>query len=379
MRRASSILKALSPDGSASASAASAARRKASASGARAGQRGLGVAGAPGLQGDAAERQPGLGDRAALEPQRGGGGDDGEGVGGALAHLEVAGMARRSRPPSAAGGRRRSARRARARSRAPACRRAGGGTASSGTSRRPAAAFDLDHGVERDQRHAEIGRVGGDAVLAPAEHGVQPVLAAARVAAGAGLALVAGAGGVVEIRRSACAAAGCRRRSRRCAAAPRRRTAALRPPRDSARAKAGSCARSALRTSAPMRTPPSGSVLDPVEAGQAGDVDQARRAARCRPSSGRAGWCRRPGRRRPGSAAAATASRDAWPGRTYSKRFMPLASRSSVGRWRRLRLQHRLGDAGIGAAAAEIAAHAPRARARGRRRPGPRGSGRPRS
>ena len=62
-----------------------------------------------------------------------------------------------------------------------------------------AAALDLDHGVERHQRHAEIGRMGGDAVLAPAEHRVQAVLAAARVAAGAGLALVAGAGGVVEI------------------------------------------------------------------------------------------------------------------------------------------------------------------------------------
>ena len=60
-------------------------------------------------------------------------------------------------------------------------------------------ALDLDDGVERDERHAEIRRVRGDAVLAPAEHGMQPVLAAARVAARAGLALVAGAGGVVEI------------------------------------------------------------------------------------------------------------------------------------------------------------------------------------
>ena len=55
----------------------------------------------------------------------------------------------------------------------------------------PAAlALDLDDGVERHERHAEIGRVGGDAGVAPAEHGVQPVLAAARVAAGAGLRLL---------------------------------------------------------------------------------------------------------------------------------------------------------------------------------------------
>src|SRR5258708_4060271 len=60
-------------------------------------------------------------------------------------------------------------------------------------------ALDLHERVERDQRHTEIRRVGGDAGLAPAEYGVQSVLAAAGIAAGVRLAFVAGAGGVVEI------------------------------------------------------------------------------------------------------------------------------------------------------------------------------------
>ena len=50
IRRASSILKALSPDGFASASAASAARRKSARIGACAGQDRFGFAGAPGFQ-----------------------------------------------------------------------------------------------------------------------------------------------------------------------------------------------------------------------------------------------------------------------------------------------------------------------------------------
>ena len=63
----------------------------------------------------------------------------------------------------------------------------------------PRRALDLDPGVERDERDAEIGRVRRDAALAPAEHGVMPRIPAPRVAARAGLALVAGAGDVVEI------------------------------------------------------------------------------------------------------------------------------------------------------------------------------------
>src|SRR3954447_22769717 len=61
------------------------------------------------------------------------------------------------------------------------------------------AALRLDHGVERRQRDTEVGRVRCDAALAPAEHGVQAVLAAKGIATAAGLALVAGAGDVIEI------------------------------------------------------------------------------------------------------------------------------------------------------------------------------------
>src|SRR5262245_28609728 len=61
------------------------------------------------------------------------------------------------------------------------------------------AAFNLNDGIERDQRHAEIRRMRGDAALAPSEDRVQPVVAAASVAAGSRIALIAGAGGVVEI------------------------------------------------------------------------------------------------------------------------------------------------------------------------------------
>src|SRR5260221_201471 len=60
-------------------------------------------------------------------------------------------------------------------------------------------ALNLHDSVERDERHAEIRRVGGDAGIAPAQHGVQSVLAAVGIATGARLALVAGAGDVVEI------------------------------------------------------------------------------------------------------------------------------------------------------------------------------------
>ena len=69
--------------------------------------------------------------------KRRGGRDDGEGVGGALADLQIARMRRESRAPRPAAAARRSDRRARARFRARACRRAGDASASSATSRRP--------------------------------------------------------------------------------------------------------------------------------------------------------------------------------------------------------------------------------------------------
>ena len=60
-------------------------------------------------------------------------------------------------------------------------------------------ALDLDDGIKRNQRDAKIGGVRRDAALAPSQYGVQPVVAAAGVAARAGSAFVAGAGNVVEI------------------------------------------------------------------------------------------------------------------------------------------------------------------------------------
>ena len=130
--------------------------------------------------------------------QRRGGRHDGEGIGGAFADLQIACM------------RRERARLARQPQRDdqitglehafPLGRVAGQTMKGLDRDLAPAgSALDLHDGVERDQRHAEIRRVGGDAGLAPAEHGVQSVLAVAGVAARARLAFVAGAGGVVEI------------------------------------------------------------------------------------------------------------------------------------------------------------------------------------
>ena len=59
--------------------------------------------------------------------------------------------------------------------------------------------LDFDDSVERYQGHAEVRRMGGDAGFAPAEHGVQPILAATGVATAARLTLVAGAGAIIKI------------------------------------------------------------------------------------------------------------------------------------------------------------------------------------
>ena len=61
-------------------------------------------------------------------------------------------------------------------------------------------AFDFDDGIQRHQGHAEIGRVGGDAGFAPAQHRMKSVVAMTGTAAGSRPAFVAGAGRVVEIR-----------------------------------------------------------------------------------------------------------------------------------------------------------------------------------
>src|SRR3954462_15530668 len=104
MRRASSILKALSPDGFASASAREAASWKASTVGAtflstsspaRARQGFAATppsAGRPGFGGAPAARKPRLSDLAVLDPQRSRSRDDGKRVGRSIADLEIARM-----------------------------------------------------------------------------------------------------------------------------------------------------------------------------------------------------------------------------------------------------------------------------------------------
>jgi hypothetical protein len=60
-------------------------------------------------------------------------------------------------------------------------------------------ALDLDDRIERDESNAEIGRVCRDAARASSQYGVEPVVAAAGVAAGPGLAFVAGARRIIKI------------------------------------------------------------------------------------------------------------------------------------------------------------------------------------
>src|SRR6267154_4960913 len=56
-------------------------------------------------------------------------------------------------------------------------------------------ALDFHNSVEGDQRHAEIRRMGGDAGLAPAEYGMQSILAVTGIATRARLAVPV-AGGI---------------------------------------------------------------------------------------------------------------------------------------------------------------------------------------
>ena len=198
IRRASSILKPLSPEGFASASAASAARRKSAAIGPRAGQDQFRFTGAPGFHGNAAEREARIRDPIALDAQRGRGRHDRKRVGGAFANFQVTGMGGETgrlgrqahRDDHLAGLQHALAFRRVARQAVKLFER---------DFPPPRSAFDLDDGVERDQRYAEIGRVGRDAALAPPQYGVKPVVAAAGVAARTGIALIAGAGDVVEV------------------------------------------------------------------------------------------------------------------------------------------------------------------------------------
>ena len=225
---------------------------------------------------DAAKREPRLGDRAALDPQAGGGRDDREGVGGALAHLQIARMRRECRGVG------RQAHRddqLAGFEHAFALRRVAGQTVQSlqrdlATARSclrspprrrapPAARRNRTDGWRCSPRSSRARRAGGS--RRRARRSPRRARACCRRWRRR------------RNRRSASAAADCRRRSRHCAVAPRRPTAALRPPRESVGQTSASCARSALRTSAPMRTPPSASRSIAIEARQASDVDQTMR------------------------------------------------------------------------------------------------------
>ncbi len=59
--------------------------------------------------------------------------------------------------------------------------------------------LDLDHRIQGDKRHAEVGGMDGDAMLAPAEHGVETILALERITPRARNAPVTGARRILEI------------------------------------------------------------------------------------------------------------------------------------------------------------------------------------
>ena len=60
-------------------------------------------------------------------------------------------------------------------------------------------ALNFDDGVERHERHAEIGWMGRDTIFAPSEDGMKPVVAAVGIAACAGRAFIAGTGDVIKV------------------------------------------------------------------------------------------------------------------------------------------------------------------------------------
>jgi hypothetical protein len=162
------------------------------------GKRLLGRARTPWLRRDAAKRKPRAPDSASVEIERRGGRHHREGEGRALAKLEVARMRREAR---------RIAGKTKRNDKVP---RLKGGFSLRRVVRQavkvferdlaPAAfAFDLDNGIEGDKRHAEVRRMRRNAVLAPAEHCVQAVLAMQRIAACARFTPVAGAHDVVEV------------------------------------------------------------------------------------------------------------------------------------------------------------------------------------
>ena len=191
-------MKALSPEGFAPASAASAASRNAAAFALAPASACSAACARHGFAATPPRASRALRIDAAVEVERGGGGHEREGEGRALAKLEIARMRRKAR---------RFARKTKRDDQVPRLERAFAlrrvaGQAVKVLERNLAptpSAFDLDNRVERDERHAEVRRMGRDAALAPADDRVQAVLAVERVAARARLTPVAGARHVIEI------------------------------------------------------------------------------------------------------------------------------------------------------------------------------------
>ena len=155
---------------------------------------------------------------------------------------------------------------------------------SSGTSRRPPLPS-----ISTTASSAASGTPKSDGLVAmhgfaPAEHGVRRSRRP-RVAARAGLRAYCRRSRCRRNTRNACAAADCRRPSRRCELRRGAGQQRLGHRRESALAKDGSCARSALRTQRadPHAAIGRGSIA--IKARKARDIDQTARAARCRPSS----------------------------------------------------------------------------------------------
>ena len=125
----------------------------------------------PGFGGDTAERNAYLCDLAAGDVQTHRGGDDGEGVRGAFAHLQIAGMA--AEVARVGGQLQRDDQVARLEHSFPFGRLARKPVQVFQPDLAPATlALDLHHRIERDQRHAEVGWMGGDTGIAPAEYGM---------------------------------------------------------------------------------------------------------------------------------------------------------------------------------------------------------------
>ncbi|EAU69311.1 hypothetical protein STIAU_8041 [Stigmatella aurantiaca DW4/3-1] len=157
----------------------------------------LGGQGAPGLGAHASQRQAHLPDDAAFHLQDGGHRGEREGIGGPVPHLDVERALR--------GGQRGHVHRehqlAVLQHRLPLGRGARQQVeVGEGHGALPLGALDAHGGAQGGQGHAHVRGVGGDAGLTHAQHGVAAVDALQGRAARAGGALVTGRGGVAEVR-----------------------------------------------------------------------------------------------------------------------------------------------------------------------------------